>query len=96
MEHNHLEYPFLTEDEIGLLYAVEGAYIVDFASVVNIYRCAHYTTKVDEEPLHKYVGRVASYLFLDLALTCGSIEAEEVFLRTRSRTAASSGTGSSF
>jgi hypothetical protein len=55
-----------------------GAHIVDFASVVGIYRRACNATEAGEEPLCKRVERVTSNLFLDLALARGSVKAEEV------------------
>jgi len=36
------------------------------------------TTKAGEESSRKRVERVAGYFFLDIALTCGRMEAEEV------------------
>jgi hypothetical protein len=53
-------------------------YIVDFASVVSICRCACNTAEAGEEPFRKRVERVRGYFLLDLALTRGCVEAEEV------------------
>jgi hypothetical protein len=87
---------------------VEYAYIIDFLSVALICLDVCNTGEAAEKPLRNRVERVASYLFHNLTFTFGCTEAEEVlhggkgrgpprfFARTRSRTAASSGTGSPF
>jgi hypothetical protein len=55
------------------------AYIVDFASVVGIYRCACNTAEAGEELFRKRIKRVAGRFFHNQALTCGGLKAEEVF-----------------
>jgi hypothetical protein len=61
------------------LHVEECAYIVNFASVVVVCPCVCNTAEAGEEPLRKRVERVAGYFFLDLPLTRGRMEAEEVF-----------------
>jgi len=86
---------------------VEYTYIVDFASVVLVYLGVRSTGEAGEKLLRNRDERGASYLLHNLALTRGCIKAEEVlhggkvgcldvFARSRSRTAAWSGTGSPF
>jgi hypothetical protein len=58
---------------------VEYAYIVDFAPVLFIYLSVRNTGEAGEKPLRKRVERVASRLFYNHALACGSLKAEEVF-----------------
>jgi hypothetical protein len=58
---------------------VEYAYIVDFASVLIIYRCVRNTGEASEKPFCKRVKRLASRLLHNHALTRGCLEAEEVF-----------------
>jgi len=79
---------------------------IDFLSVALICLGVCNPGEAAEKPLRSRVERVASYLFHNLTLTFGGIEAKSFtvarsgastfFARTQSRTAASSGTGSPF
>jgi hypothetical protein len=53
---------------------VAYTYIVDFASVVGIYRCACGTAEAGEEPFRECVERVAGRFFHDQALTRGGLK----------------------
>jgi hypothetical protein len=57
----------------------ECTYIIDFASVVVIYRSICNPTKAGKESFGKRVKRVAGYFLFNLPLTRGRVEAEEVF-----------------
>jgi hypothetical protein len=63
----------------GSAYVVECTYVVDFATVVVVYRSICNTAETGKEPLRKRVERVAGYFLLDFPLTRGRVEAEEVF-----------------
>ena len=47
---------------------VEYAYIVDFTSVVGIYRCTRNTFEAGKEPFRKHVERAADHFFYDFPL----------------------------
>lgn len=57
----------------------EYACIVDFASVLIIYRCVRNTGEAGENPFRKRLKRLASCLLHCHAGNCGCLEAEEVF-----------------
>jgi hypothetical protein len=63
---------------LSLSQVVEYTHIVDFASIVGIYRCACNTAEAGKELFRKRVKRVAGRVSHDQA-QCGRLRAEDAF-----------------
>ena len=65
-------------------YVAECTYVVDFATVVVVYRSICNTAKAGKEPLRKRVERVAGYFLLDLPLLVAAWKRRKSFTVARS------------